>query len=45
VVLAESKDALDILLRGKKDWHPLPAPAGQSVWTDDYANVLGALRF
>jgi hypothetical protein len=26
-------------------WQPLTAPPSQSVWTDDYANVLGALRF
>jgi hypothetical protein len=26
-------------------WTTLEAPAGQSVWTDDFANVLGAIRF
>ncbi|MBX3226634.1 MAG: fused MFS/spermidine synthase [Labilithrix sp.] len=45
VLMSERKDALDLTLRGRKDWHPLAAPAGQSVWTDDYANVLGSLRF
>lgn len=45
VVLSDSKDELDLLLRGRKDWHPLAAPPGQTVWTDDWANVLGALRF
>jgi SAM-dependent methyltransferase len=25
-------------------WTTLEAPTGQSVWTDDYANVLGAIR-
>ena len=45
VVLTDSKDDLDLILRARKDWHPLLAPKGQTVWTDDWANVLGALRF
>lgn len=45
VVLTDSKAELDLVLRTSKEWHPLLAPPAQSVWTDDYANVLGALRF
>ena len=45
VVITESKDELDLILRARKDWHPIIVRPGQSVWTDDYANVLGALRF
>lgn len=45
VLISESKDSLDLVLRARKDWHPLRTPPGQSVWTDDYANVLGSLRF
>lgn len=44
VVLTDSRAELDLLLRGKDGWKPLDAPASQSVWTDDYANVLGALK-
>ena len=45
VVLAESRAELDLLLRASKGWRPLQAPPSQRVWTDDYADVLGALRF
>ena len=45
VVLTESKEAADRIASAHKDWHPIEAPAGQGVWTDDFANVLGALRF
>lgn len=45
VVLTESRDTVERLSAEHKDWHPLVPPPGQSVWTDDYANVLGALRF
>lgn len=45
VVLTESKAVADRLVDEHKDWHSLEAPAGQGVWTDDFANVLGALRF
>ncbi|HVJ89560.1 MAG TPA: hypothetical protein VM580_07125, partial [Labilithrix sp.] len=36
---------LDLILRARSDWRPLSAPPSQGVWTDDYANVLAALRF
>jgi hypothetical protein len=29
---------------GDARWRPLVAPPDQRVWTDDYANILGALR-
>jgi SAM-dependent methyltransferase len=45
VLLTESRGELDLVIRMSKEWHPLVAPPSQSVWTDDYANVLGALRF
>jgi SAM-dependent methyltransferase len=45
VLLTESRGELDLFVRASKDWKPLSAPPSQSVWTDDYANVLGALRF
>lgn len=45
VVLADSRAEIDLLLRGSKGWRPLSAPPSQRVWTDDYADVLGALRF
>jgi hypothetical protein len=45
LVLTESRPSIDTILRGHEGWHVLAPPASQSVWTDDYANVLGALRF
>lgn len=45
VLLTETRGELDLIVRTSKEWHPLPAPPSQSVWTDDYANVLGSLRF
>ena len=45
VVLTDSPARADALTTEHKDWHVLQAPAGQSVWTDDFANVLAALRF
>lgn len=45
VVLTESKEAIDRITSAHESWHRLEAPPKQSVWTDDYANVLGALRF
>ncbi|MDF2695000.1 MAG: hypothetical protein K0S65_3383, partial [Labilithrix sp.] len=45
VLLTDTRAELDLILRSSKDWHPLASPAPSSVWTDDYANVLGALRF
>jgi hypothetical protein len=26
------------------DWEEVPPRAGRRVWTDDYSNVIGALR-
>ncbi len=45
VVLTETRAELDLLLRVHDAWRPTVVPAGQAVWTDDYADVLGALRF
>ncbi len=45
VVLTDTRAEIDLLLRGGKGWRPLTAPPSQRVWTDDYADVLGALRF
>jgi SAM-dependent methyltransferase len=45
VLLTESRAELDVVFRASKDWHPLAVEPSQSVWTDDYANVLGSLRF
>lgn len=28
-----------------RQWKPLTAPPGAALWTDDYTNVLGAIRF
>jgi hypothetical protein len=45
VVLTDSRAEIDPLLRAAKDWRPLTNEARVPVWTDDYANVLAALRF
>ena len=45
VVLSTSADALDAIAAKNKDWRRLPPPAKQKVWTDDFADVLGAMRF
>jgi SAM-dependent methyltransferase len=45
VLLSDAKGELDFVLRARPDWHALTAPPSQSVWTDDYANVLRSLRF
>jgi hypothetical protein len=45
LVLTESRSEIDTILRGHPGWHVLTPSPSQSVWTDDYANVLGALRF
>ena len=31
-------------LAAHPDWRPLPTRAGAEVWTDDFSNLLGALR-
>lgn len=43
-VLTDSRASIDTLVRARA-WRPLPTARDTSVWTDDYANVLGALRF
>lgn len=45
VVLSTSAPELDAILAKNKEWHRLPPPAKQKVWTDDFADVLGAMRF
>ncbi|MBX3203892.1 MAG: fused MFS/spermidine synthase [Labilithrix sp.] len=45
LVLTASREGIDLLLRTKKGWGPLAPPARARVWTDDYADVLGALQF
>jgi SAM-dependent methyltransferase len=45
VVLTESEEAALRIAREHKDWHAIEPAPGQGVWTDDFANVLGALRF
>jgi SAM-dependent methyltransferase len=43
VLLTDTKAELDRIVRTSNRWRP--APVGPSVWTDDFANVLGAMRF
>jgi hypothetical protein len=43
--LSESPDALDAIVAKNKEWRRLPPPESQKVWTDDFANVLAAMRF
>jgi SAM-dependent methyltransferase len=45
VCLSESPEALEPILPKSKEWRRLPRPANQTVWTDDFANVLGAMHF
>jgi SAM-dependent methyltransferase len=45
VVLSTSGPALDAVLAKSKEWHRLTPPPKQKVWTDDFADVLGAMRF
>jgi SAM-dependent methyltransferase len=45
VVLSTDATALDAVVAKNKEWHRLPPPAKQKVWTDDFADVLGAMRF
>ncbi|MBS2012181.1 MAG: fused MFS/spermidine synthase [Deltaproteobacteria bacterium] len=44
VLTASSKALGDIGARNAR-WKPAVAPASQTVWTDDFANVLWAMRF
>ena len=45
VVLSTSDPALAAVLAKNKDWHRLAPPPKQKVWTDDFADVLSAMRF
>ena len=45
VVLTTSSKALVDIGARNKSWKPLTASPSQTVWTDDFANVLGAMRF
>ncbi len=45
VVASDSMDALDQVVAKHKGWRRLPPPANQKVWTDDFADVLAAMRF
>jgi hypothetical protein len=45
VLLTDSRAEVDQVLRTTKDWRPLAREAHDRVWTDDFANVLAALRF
>ena len=45
VVLTTSEEAAKRLSGKNPEWTPLEAPPGQAVWSDDFANVLAAMRF
>ncbi|MDB4933217.1 MAG: spermidine synthase [Labilithrix sp.] len=45
VCLGESAAVLDPILAKNPQWRRLTRPANQKVWTDDFANVLGAMHF
>ncbi|MEA2747279.1 MAG: hypothetical protein QOI41_1422, partial [Myxococcales bacterium] len=45
VVLSTSGPALAAILAKNKEWHRLAPPPKQKVWTDDFADVLSAMRF
>jgi SAM-dependent methyltransferase len=45
VVLSTSGPALGAILAKNKEWHRLAPPPKQKVWTDDFADVLSAMRF
>jgi SAM-dependent methyltransferase len=45
VVLSTSGPALAAVLAKNKEWHRLAPPPKQKVWTDDFADVLSAMRF
>jgi spermidine synthase len=44
LALARSEPDLGRLAQDER-WTALAAPAGQALWTDDYANLVGALRW
>jgi hypothetical protein len=48
VVMARGRDDLNVLASehdGQATWVPIPAHAAQRVWTDDYSNLLSAIRW
>ena len=45
LAMTERRSELDLVVRTSDQWQPLPADPAQSVWTDDFANVLAAVRF
>ena len=45
VVLARSADTAAILDRSLRPWGELAAAPGRGVWTDDYTNIVRALRW
>lgn len=45
LVLTSSSKAIADIGGRNAGWRPIVAPASQAVWTDDFANVLWALRF
>jgi len=45
VVLSSSPERLAPIAARNAAWRPLASKARQEVWTDDFANVLGAMRF
>jgi hypothetical protein len=45
VVLGDASAPLGAVVAKSGEWHSLARPANQKVWTDDFADVLGAMRF
>ncbi|GAC1548252.1 MAG: fused MFS/spermidine synthase [Polyangiales bacterium] len=45
VVLSTSGPALAAIVEKNAEWRTLALPTSQKVWTDDFADVLGAMRF
>jgi len=45
LLTAPAQSTEELPIENKARWTPAVAPPSQSVWTDDFANVLGALRF
>ncbi len=44
-VVSSGTEARERLVAMGNGWTPLEPTRGQAVWTDDYANLLGAMRF
>lgn len=44
LVLTTSSKAIGDIGGRNRGWRPITAPASQTVWTDDFANVLWAMR-